>query len=178
MKLHSICFFIAIFIVQSSNIFAKAPEPIDYVNVEKFSGLWYEIARTYNDFEKDCVGSTVEYTLVEPLKYNIKNRCFDTTFEGAIIQYNGVAKPTNENNMNKTDMTYFWIFTNEYRIIYLDDKYETAVMVNKSMENVWIMNRKPFMKQDKLDKIVSFLAEYMNISTLIYTPHKNKSSSN
>jgi len=51
-------------------------------------------------------------------------------------------------------------------------------MVNKSMENVWIMNRKPFMKQDKLDKIVSFLAEYMNISTLIYTPHKNKSSSN
>lgn len=33
------------------------------VNPKQFSGLWYEIARTYNEYEKKCVASTVEYTL-------------------------------------------------------------------------------------------------------------------
>ncbi len=175
MKLFFILLFIfSVVIAQTPSEYLKAPKPVDYVSAEKFSGLWYEVARTYNSFEKDCVAATVEYKLVEDLKYEIKNRCFDTKIGGNIIEYNGTAEPSNGSIMSKIDMTYFWIFTKEYRIIYLDEDYSSAVMVDKDMEYVWIMNRKPFMKKEKLDNIVSSLSKYMDTSKLIYTPQDSQ----
>ena len=167
-------------IIMLSAIFAntankpKAPKPVDYIDANSFSGLWYEIARTENSFEKNCVGATVEYKLRNKLEYDVKNRCFDTVFGGDIIEYNGVAKSTAGNIMSQIDLTYFWIFTKQYRIIYLNKNHTSAVMVDKEMEYVWIMNKEPFMKKEKLDNIVSFLSKYMNTKKLIYTPQKAK----
>ena len=169
-SIYILLFIISITATQASSDYLKTPNAVDYVNIEKFSGLWYEIARTYNRFEKDCVGASVEYTLVEDLKYDIKNRCFNTTFNGKIIEYNGTAKPSDGKNMSKIDMTYFWIFAKEYKIIYLDEHYNTAVLVDTDMESIWIMHRKPFMKKEKLASIVKFLEKYMDTSKLIYTP--------
>lgn len=175
MKLFFTCLFVlSVVLAQTSSKYVQAPKPVNYVDAEKFSGLWYEIARTYNSFEKDCVASTVEYKLIETLKYEVTNRCFDTKIGGKLIQYNGTAKPTNGNILSQIDMTYYWIFTREYRIIYLDEDYETAVMVDKDMKYVWIMNRKPFIKKQKLDVIVASLEKHMDTSELIYTPQDSQ----
>ncbi|PLY09855.1 MAG: hypothetical protein C0625_00360 [Arcobacter sp.] len=165
-------------IAQTPDTYVKAPKPVSYVDAEKFSGLWYEIARTYNSFEKNCVGATVEYKLTKPLTYEIKNRCFDTSFGGKTIEYNGTAKPSNGNVMSQIDMTYFWIFTKEYRVIYLEEDYSSAVLVDKDMEYVWIMNREPFMKKKKLDTIVASLENHMDTSKLIYTPQEEQGQKN
>lgn len=164
----------SVVIAQTSYVFAKAPKPVDYVDAKSFSGLWYEIARTENSFEKNCVAATAEYKLTNKLEYDVKNRCFDTVFDGKIIEYNGVAKASDGNIMSQIDMTYFWIFTKQYRIIYLDKDYSSAVLVDNDMEYVWIMNREPFMKKEKLDSIVSFLSNHMNTKELIYTPQDPK----
>ena len=161
---------LAVAIAQTPQDYIKEPKPVNYVNAKQFSGLWYEIARTYNSFEKNCVAATVEYILVEPLKYVIKNRCFDSKIGAKIIEYSGTAKPSRENIMSQIDMTYYWIFTKSYTIIYLDADYSSAVMVDKEMEYVWIMNREPFMPKNKLISIISFLAQYMDTSKLIFTP--------
>lgn len=176
--LFTLIFILSMIIAQTPNSYVKAPQPVPYVDAKKFSGLWYEIARTYNSFEKDCVGATVEYKLQESLSYEIKNKCFDTQFNGKIIQYNGTAKPSNGNIMSQIDMTYFWIFTKEYRIIYLEKDYSSAILVDKDMEYVWIMNRSPFMDKKRLQSMVSFLDNYMDTSKLIYTPQKEKEDSN
>ncbi len=152
----------------------KKPSSIDYLNAKKFSGLWYEIARTYNSFERNCVGASVEYTLIEPFKYQIKNRCFDKTFNGKLIEYNGIAKPSNGTKMSELDMTYFWIFTKEYKIVYLDENYQAAVLIDNDMQQVWIINREPFMKKEKLNIIVASLKKYIDISKLIYTPQDKR----
>lgn len=152
----------------------KIPKAVNYVDIKKFSGLWYEIARTYNTFEKDCVAATVEYKLIKDTTYEIKNRCFDTKIGGNIIEYNGIAKPFSKGNMAEIQMTYFWIFSKEYKVVYLSQDYSSAVIVDASMENVWIMNREPFMKKQKLEKLVSFLAKYMDTSKLIYTPQDSQ----
>lgn len=149
--------------------YAKAPSPVTYVDPKSFSGLWYEIARTYNSFEDGCVAATVEYKLVEPLKYEVANRCFKEELGGQLIVYYGTAIPANGNTMSQIEKTYFWIFSKDYRIIYLDD-YKTAVMVDKDMKNVWIINREPFLDKKNLDSIVSMLDSYMDTSKLIYTP--------
>jgi apolipoprotein D and lipocalin family protein len=166
----SFTYILTIFIItQASVVYANTPKAIESINPSLFSGLWYETARTYNSFEKDCVAATVEYKLVEPLKYEIKNRCFEKNIGAKLIEYNGTAVPSDGSSMSEIDMTYFWLFTKKYKIIYLDD-YKSAVLVDNDLEYVWIMNRKPFMKKEKLDNIVSFLEKYMDTSKLIYTP--------
>ena len=155
---------------QTPTQYKEAPNPVDYVSAKKFSGLWYEIARTYNSFEKDCVAATVEYVLTDDLKDEVKNRCFDTVIGGDLIEFNGTAKPLYQNTMAQIQMTYFWIFTKNYRVVYLTKDYSSAVVVDKNMNNVWILNRTPFMKKEKLENLVSFLSQYMDTKRLIFTP--------
>lgn len=60
------------------SLFSAQLEVVPYVSVQKFSGLWYEIARTYNSYQDKCVASSVEYVLDENNEYEVHNRCFDT----------------------------------------------------------------------------------------------------
>lgn len=158
-----------IFTFLQTDLYAKTPHAVQYVDAKNFSGLWYEIARTYNRFEKDCVAASIEYKLIEPLKYEVTNRCFEKEIGAKLIVYNGIAESTNNNSMSELEKTYFWVFSQEYMIMYLDD-YNTAVMCDVEMEHVWIMHRKPFLQKQKLQAIISILNNYMDTKRLIYTP--------
>lgn len=161
-------------ILFSSLLFSKAPEAVKHVDIKKFSGLWYEIARTYNSYEEDCVAATVEYTLAEDNKsYEVHNRCFDKVIGAELIEYEGTAKATTDNAQNSIahlDMTYYYIFTQSYKIIYLEADYSLAIIVDEAMEQVWIMSRKPIISKEKLQAMVDKLAPYMDVKELIYTP--------
>lgn len=138
------------------------------ITPKAFSGLWYEIARTYNDYEKNCVAATVEYRLSENERFDVTNRCFDSKIGGDLIVYNGTAKPLVEGSASKLSITYFWVFSREYHIIHWDERY--AVMASPDFVNVWIMSRTPRMPQSKLDAIVKKLSTRIDTSKLIYTP--------
>lgn len=153
-----------------ANVKAYSLEPVSYVSPQKFSGLWYEIARTYNFYQKSCVASSVEYVLEDENEYKVYNRCFDTVIGGDLIEYKGSAEPSEGKTMSKMDMTYFWIFTKEYGVYYIDDDYTSALVADKDFEQVWIMSRKPFMKKETRDKIEKIVAQKIDLKNLIYTP--------
>ncbi|MDD2790512.1 MAG: lipocalin family protein [Sulfurimonas sp.] len=149
---------------------AQTLTPVAFVSPQKFSGLWYEIARTYNSYQEKCVASSVEYRLIAPLEYKVFNRCFDTAIGGDLIEYIGSAEPTQGKSMSSIDMTYFWVFTKEYSVYYLAEDYSYAVVADKDFEQVWIMSRKPFMPQEKLSEILAYLTQSMDTKSLLYTP--------
>ena len=155
------------------SLYSNSPKAVEYVNPKQFSGLWYEIARTYNSFEHNCVASTVEYQLKEQNEYKVFNRCFENEIGGKRIEFRGVAKAQSENSMSKLKMTYFWIFSNEYKVIYLNN-YKSAVVVDDDMEYVWIMSRTPKMQKDEFEMIITLLNKYMNTNELIITPQDEK----
>lgn len=148
----------------SFSAFASLPN----VSPKEFSGLWYEIARTYNDYEKNCVAATVEYTLVSSSEYDVTNRCFDSKIGGELIVYNGTGKTLLPNSASKLKLTYFWIFSREYHLFYYDNDH--AVMASPDYENVWIMSRTPKLDKEKLSAIVKKLSLKMDTKRLIYTP--------
>ena len=149
---------------------AETIKPVSFVDSKRFSGLWYEIARTYNDYEKDCVAATVEYVLEKEYQYRVYNRCFDTTMSGDLIIYEGTAEPQNGNSMHQLEMTYFWIFSQDYNVLYLDEDYSTAIISDKNFEQLWIMHRKPEISKLKLAKLLALLQDSMDLNRLIYTP--------
>jgi apolipoprotein D and lipocalin family protein len=151
-------------------IHAERLEPVPYVSPAKFSGLWYEIARTYNSYQDRCVGSSVEYRHVEPFEYEVFNRCFDTKIGGELIEYSGSAEPAEGESMSSIDMTYFWVFTKNYNVYYLQEDYAYAVVADKDFEQVWIMSREPLMPKQKLNEILSYLSQAFDPKKLIYTP--------
>ena len=151
-------------------LFASAPSPVSYVDPERFSGLWYEIARTYNRYEKDCVAATVEYTLTDANEYRVNNRCFDSVVGGELIEYEGSAEPAEGQSMARIDMTYFWVFTQEYRVVYLAQDYSLAVVCDEAMKQVWIMHRTPQLEKARLEPILSLLETHMDLERLIWTP--------
>ncbi|MFC2074575.1 lipocalin family protein [Campylobacterota bacterium] len=150
--------------------FAETMQPVSFVDSKRFSGLWYEIARTYNDYEKDCVAATVEYILEEENQYRVYNRCFDTTMTGDLILYEGTAEPLEGDSMHQIEMTYFWIFSKDYNVLYLEEDYSTAIISDKHFEQLWIMHRKPEISQEKLATLLALLENSMNLDRLIYTP--------
>lgn len=158
-------------ILFTSLLFSNTPPaPVPHVDIKKFSGLWYEIARTYNDYEKNCVAATVEYDLQLNNTYKIYNRCFEHVIGGDLIEYKGTAKPTEGDSMSKIDMTYYYFFTTEYRVIHLENDYSAAVVADKEMEQVWIMSRDPKLPQKKLERILATLDKNMDLNRLIFTP--------
>ncbi|AXX91614.1 hypothetical protein CPU12_04745 [Malaciobacter molluscorum LMG 25693] len=149
---------------------AYALKPVQFVSIEKFSGLWYEIARTPNSYQENCVASSVEYVLKNN-EYKIYNRCFENEIGGKLISYNGVGQSAskNKNSVAKIDMTYFWIFTKRYNIAYIDKDYKSALVTDEDNEHIWIMSRTPKMKKKKLDLILDKLKDHIDLNTLIYT---------
>lgn len=150
----------------------SATSPLPNVDTKSFSGLWYEIARTYNDYEKNCVAATVEYTLINSNKYEVTNRCFDTKIGGDLIIYNGSGKTIQANSASKLKLTYFWVFSREYHIIHWEENY--AVMASPDYQNLWIMSRTPSIPKAKLQAILAKLNPLMEIKHLIYTPQDSK----
>ncbi len=158
----------------STLLFSNAPLPVPHVDIKKFSGLWYEVARTYNDYEKNCVAATVEYALQEDNTYNIYNRCFEHVIGGDLIEYKGTAEAKDGNSMSKIDMTYYYFFTTEYHVIHLEHDYSVAVLADKDMEQVWVMSRKPELPKRKLNHILAKLEKSMDLKRLIFTPQDEK----
>lgn len=149
--------FLIIFFI--SSLFANTS-----VDIKKFSGLWYEIARVENSFQTSCVASSVEYKLQEDNTYDVYNRCFENDLDGKLIEYNGSAKLEN----NQLFMRYFLVFTTSYQIKYLNN-YQTAVVSNDDYSNLWIMSRVPNIDKNELKKILDDLKNKMDISKLTFT---------
>ncbi|MEY3090195.1 MAG: hypothetical protein RL113_511 [Pseudomonadota bacterium] len=163
-----------IFFVFLHFLSAEEIESVTSIDIQKFSGLWYEVARTYNKFEKNCVAPTVEYVLKDNNKYRVHNRCFDKVMDGEMIEYHGTATPTNEGSTFTMDITYYFIFTKEYRLLHLEEDYSAAVMADQNLEHLWIMSREPTMKKNILDKILAKLDLQIDLKRLIYSSENKK----
>lgn len=157
-----------------TSVHAKKPQPVQEVNIKKFSGLWYEMARTFNRFEKGCVASTVEYVHKPNNTYTVHNRCFEDTIGGKKVHYKGSASFVNKTDASVIDMTYYWIFTKRYYVLYVDEMYQKAIVASPDMSNVWIMSRTPKIAQETFDAMVKKLDAYMDTSKLIITPQDDK----
>ncbi len=129
-------------------------EVVPSVDLDRYAGKWYEIARYPNWFETDCVGTTAEYTLRDDGKVTVVNTCRAQTLDGDIDRIEGVARVADENTNAKLKVQFFWPFEGDYWIIDLADDYSYAVVGNPGRDFFWILSRTPTLDEAIYQDIV------------------------
>ena len=140
-------------------------ETVTSVDLTRYSGTWYEIARLPMWFQRDCVASQAIYTLLLNGNVGVKNQCLTTS--GDQKQAQGVATVVDEN----TNAKLYVVFDNwaaklfsgwgsaptegNYWILYLDLDYRTALVGTPDREYLWVLSRSPTLEKAIYEKLVS-----------------------
>ena len=134
---------------------AKYPplNTVKNVDLDRYSGTWYEIARYENRFETGCVGASATYER-DGDKLKVTNRCFDANGT-QIGEANGVAKIPNPNEPTKLKVSFFWPFYGDYWIIDLAQDYRYSVIGHPKRTYFWILSRTKTLAQPDIDAIIS-----------------------
>jgi apolipoprotein D and lipocalin family protein len=146
---------------------------VSHVDLGRYQGDWYEIARYPNRFQKGCVGSMATYTLNSDGTVGVLNRCFDGSFEGKLRSVRGRARVVDPETNAKLKVTFFWPFRGDYWIIDLGKHYEYAVVGLPERTYLWILSRTKKMDDEIYKSILSRLEEQgYDITRLIKTEQK------
>lgn len=130
---------IAAFAIATRN---KPLKTVTHVELEKYLGTWYEIAKFPQNFEKGCTHVTAEYTLRDDGKIDIVNSCMK---DGIPKIAEGIASIDDKESNAKLDVQFQWPFSGKYWIIALAPDYSYAVVGHPNRKYLWILCRKPVM---------------------------------
>ncbi len=113
---------------------------VEQVDLNRYLGQWYEIARYPNGFQKNCLESSAYYSLRDDGDIEVVNRCKDTR-DGTLRQAKGHAWVVDSSSNAKLKVSFFWPFRGDYWIIELGREYEYAVVGTPNRKYFWILSR-------------------------------------
>jgi len=134
---------------------------VKQVDLNKYVGLWYEIAKIPNSFQDQCAyGTTAEYKIDEDGDIIVTNSCYDD--EGKIDVAEGLAKVVDKKTNAKLEVSFFSIlgirpFWGDYWIIGLDDNYQWAVVGTPNRKYGWVLSRTPSLPDSTMENIFEIL---------------------
>src|SRR6056297_3560382 len=139
---------------------------VEYVDLDRYLGTWYEIARYPAPFQEGCVATSATYTLREDGDIRVLNRCRVDTLDGELRVAEGRAKIIDEQSNAKLKVTFFWPFYGDYWVLALDEDYQWALVGEPSRQYLWILSRTRQMDAALFDSIVG------RLPALGYDPEK------
>lgn len=150
---------------------AEAPTTVSYVDLNKYMGKWYEVARFEQSFQKGCVGVTAEYELQDNGKVSVLNTCFENTLDGEKRQAKGRAYVKNTQTNAELRVSFFWPFYGDYWIFELGQDYEYAVVGSPDRDSLWFLSRTPQMDPEVFQKLFAKMVKKgFDMSRLQKTP--------
>ena len=134
---------------------------VDSVDLARYVGLWYEVAKIPNRFQKQCVqGTTAEYTRRDDGRLKVVNRCL--TDDGKWDEAEGLAKIEDPVSNAKLKVSFFSIlgwrpFWGNYWVIGLDDEYQWVIVGTPDRKYGWVLARTPELEEEILEKTFAIL---------------------
>jgi len=130
-------------------------ETVKSVDIQKYKGTWYEIARFEHFFEEGCKNVTATYELKDDGDIKVINRCAMIE-DGKKKEATGVAYAVDDTN-SKLKVSFFRPFYGDYWILDLASDYSYVLVGSPSRELLWILARKKTISQETKDKILAKL---------------------
>lgn len=141
------------------------PATVPFVDLVRYSGSWHELARLPMWFQRDCLQSRAEYTLLSENEITVVNSC--PTAGGGNKKAHGIAtvmdKKTNAKLTVRFDKWFSRIFpgltTGDYWILWLDPAYQTALVGTPDRKFLWILARTPSVNRENFEQLLTHARE-------------------
>lgn len=167
-------------LVLSLNAGAAAPSAplaaIATLDVPRYMGTWYEIAKFPNRFQRHCSGFTkATYSALADGTLQVLNRC--RTDDGKTDEAIGVARQQGRSDSPKLKvrfapaiLSFLPMVWGDYWVIDLDPGYQLAAVSEPKREYLWILARTPRVDKASYDALVARLAaQGLEVSKLVAT---------
>jgi apolipoprotein D and lipocalin family protein len=133
------------------------PRTVKTVDLKRYQGTWYEVARLPMYFQRECVAAEAQYALQDDGSLSISNRCL--TRRGSWRQANGRALPQVAGKANKLwvsfDSWFSRLFPGEYWVLELDSNYQTALVGSPNHHYLWLLARTPQLSAERREELLS-----------------------
>jgi apolipoprotein D and lipocalin family protein len=135
-------------------------ESVPFVDISRYTGKWYELAKYPNRFQSQCVSdTTATYTIKPNGRIEVLNKC--RTRDGSITRATGEAKIADRESNSQLKVRFApgflsflpFVWAN-YWVIDIGSDYEYAVVGEPKRNYFWILSRSPEMDETKLNSIL------------------------
>ena len=159
------CTYWSLAVAQSSDAGASSQSQpplttITSLDVQRYMGTWYEIAKYPNWFQKKCVADTrADYQLQASGSVRVTNQCrLDT---GAMDVAIGEARQLGPSTSPKLQVRFApsWLSMlpfvwGDYWVVDLDEGYQLVAVSEPKREYLWILSRTPTVAPSALDALM------------------------
>lgn len=154
-----------------------ANEAVSDIDLQRYTGLWYEIAHLPLFFQRMCVADTTAlYTSQADGRIAVRNRCRDD--KGELRQAEAEARRTDpqraelEVRFAPGWLSWLPMVWADYWVIALDEQYRWAMVGGADRKYLWILSRSPQLEPAVYSRLVE-QARQMGypVQDLIMTPH-------
>lgn len=169
MKLTTILLLIIVIVIIGAVIifwFNRKPADIQMtdvvpnLNLKRYSGVWYEIAKLPNPFESGCTNSMAIYSRSKnPNGFRVTNQCVrngqNVTVRGeADAKFKAISEGVYPGSFKVKFENY--PFAGDYNVYYVDDQYQNALVGTTDRKYLWMLSRSPHADPDMLHYMIDY----------------------
>jgi apolipoprotein D and lipocalin family protein len=153
------------------------------VDLQRYAGRWYEIARTPERQQRRCAGNAMaHYTLLagsadsDDIELAVTNRCSGA--DGSLEVAEGIAQVVPGSHGARLEVSFApiwlrwlpWVWA-DYWILYVDDDYRSAVVGTPDQQHLWLLARAPRLERTDYQRLVDQAsAQGFDTARLTLTP--------
>jgi apolipoprotein D and lipocalin family protein len=157
-------------------------QTVPKVDLQKYSGVWYEIARIPNRFQRDCTGNvTATYKLNPDRTIQVVNRCAEKG-KSEPKAAEGVARVAKEDKGGNSVLevrfapaflSFISAVWGDYRILALDDNYQHAMVGSNDRKYLWVLSRTKTLSEAVYQKLLAEASRQgFDSKAMVRTPQK------
>lgn len=153
--------------------------PVPALDLQRYAGVWYEVARLPFRFQEKCAHSVVvRYSVREDGRLGVVNECVEK--DGRVSRANGVARladPKGPPSRLKVRfapafLSFLPAVWGDYWVIDLAPDYSWAVVGEPKRQNLWILGRSPRMPEPLYAGILARAARFYDVSRVRRTEQR------
>lgn len=142
------------------------PTPVAQLDLNRYSGTWYEIASYPQWFQKGCHCTRAQYELNADSTVRVLNTCNRDSVGGKYSEAEGTARVVraarDDGSFSRLKVYFFlpWLrlFGGDYWVIGLADDYSWAVVGDPSRKYLWILSRTPDLAVEAREQVMTVIA--------------------
>lgn len=151
------------------------PEPAKAVDMNRYGGLWYELGRYENGFERGCEAVTAHYSPRADGLVAVTNVCRKGGEGGRIKQAKARAKVVSGSGDAKLKVAFFGPFyVGNYWVLDHADDYSWSIVGEPSGRYLWLLSRSARPSAEVRTKIMTRAAELGYDLSLVHETRQSR----